>query len=86
MTVEIREWNIAVMEEMGALKKNNTLDLCALPIRHKTVGCKWMFTLKYKSVGTLDGYKTRLVVKWFTQTYGIDYSGTFSHVAKLNMV
>lgn len=63
-----------VMEEMGALEKNKTWDLCTLPKRHKSVGCKWMFTLKYKSDRSLDMYKARLVAKGFTQTHGVDYS------------
>ena len=38
MAIEILEWKIVVMEEMGALEKNNTWDLCALPKGHKAVG------------------------------------------------
>ncbi|KAA0051290.1 Cysteine-rich RLK (receptor-like protein kinase) 8 [Cucumis melo var. makuwa] len=80
------EWKNAIMEEMKALEKYRTWEIYALPKRHKTAGCKWMFSLKYKADGTLDRHKARLVEKGFTQTYGIDYSEIVSPVAKLNTV
>ena len=45
-----------------------------------------MFTLKHKADGSIDRYKARLVAKWYTQTYGVDYLETFAPVAKLNTV
>ena len=59
------------MEEMRALEKNKTWELYTLPKGHKSVGCKWVFTIKYRADGTLDRYKARLVAKGFTQTYGV---------------
>ena len=41
------------------------------------MGSKWVFTLKYKTNGTLDRHKARLVAKGFT---GVNYSETFSPV------
>ncbi|TYK30560.1 putative inactive tRNA-specific adenosine deaminase-like protein 3 isoform X6 [Cucumis melo var. makuwa] len=58
---ECPEWKNAVMEEMKALEKNNTWEICALPKGHKPVGCKWVFTLKYKADGTLDRHKARVL-------------------------
>ena len=49
-----------------------------------TVGCKWVFTIKYRLDGSLERYKARLVAKGFTQTYNIDYLETFAPIAKLN--
>ncbi|KAA0048512.1 Retrovirus-related Pol polyprotein from transposon 297 family [Cucumis melo var. makuwa] len=67
--LECPEWKNAVMEEMKALEKNRTWEICALPKGHKTVGCKWVFSLKYKADDTLDRHKTRLVAEGFAQTY-----------------
>ena len=84
--LKIPEWKEAVFEEMKALEKNGTWELVDLPRGKKTVGCKWVFTVKYESDGSLELYKSRLVSKGFTQTYGIDYLETFAPVAKLNSV
>ncbi|TYK14469.1 Cysteine-rich RLK (receptor-like protein kinase) 8 [Cucumis melo var. makuwa] len=58
-TLECPEWKNVVMEEMKALEKNRTWEICALPKGHKTVGCKCVFSLKYKAYGTLDRHKAR---------------------------
>ena len=62
------------------------LEVMNLPRGKKLVGCKWVFTVKYKADGTVERYKARLVVKGFTQTYDIDYTDTFAPVAKLNTI
>nr|GEZ99257.1 putative ribonuclease H-like domain-containing protein [Tanacetum cinerariifolium] len=71
---------------MKALKKNKTWDQCALPQEKKPVGCRWIFTVKYKPDGTVERYKARLVAKGHTQTYGIGYSETFYPVAKMDTI
>lgn len=79
-------WSLAIQEEMEALLKNNTWNLVQLPNGKKTVGCKWVFSVKYKVDGSVERYKARLVAKGYTQTYGVDYQETFSPVAKLNTI
>ncbi|KAH9722152.1 retrovirus-related pol polyprotein from transposon RE1 [Citrus sinensis] len=84
--LSVPEWKATILEEMNALEKNQTWKVVNLPKGKSTLGCKWVFTIKYNSDGSLERYKARLVAKGFTQTYGIDYSETFAPVAKLNTV
>ncbi|KAB2627810.1 hypothetical protein D8674_032605 [Pyrus ussuriensis x Pyrus communis] len=79
-------WTKAMEEEMDALQKNQTWDLVLLPRGKKRVGCRWVYTIKYKADGSIERYKARLVAKGYTQTYGVDYTETFAPVAKINTV
>ena len=79
-------WVTAMQVEMAALQQNHTWDLVSLPRGVKTVGCKWVFTVKYQADGTIERYKARLVAKGFTQVPGQDYGATFAPVAKLTTV
>ena len=73
-------------EEMKSLQKNETWELVECPPGKKPVGCRWIYTVKYKADGSIERFKARLVAKGYTQTYGIDYIETFAPVAKINIV
>lgn len=66
--------------EYDALIRNETWELVDLPPNGIVSGNRWFFKTKTKPNKTLDRYKTILVVQGFSQTIGIDYSKTFSHV------
>ena len=49
------------------------------------MGYKWIFTIKYKSDGSLD-IKARLITTEYTQTYGREFHETFAPMAKMNTI
>uniref|UniRef100_A0A2N9GYQ8 Reverse transcriptase Ty1/copia-type domain-containing protein n=1 Tax=Fagus sylvatica TaxID=28930 RepID=A0A2N9GYQ8_FAGSY len=81
--VKSSHWVDAMSKELEALEANHTWVLTSLPPGKQPIGCKWVYKLKFKSDGTIERYKARLVAKGYNQREGIDYSETFSPVAKL---
>ena len=79
-------WGNAMVDEMQALDDNGTWDLVPLPIRKKAIGCRWVFAVKFNHDGYIARFKAGLAAKGYTQTYDIDYSKTFSPIAKLTYV
>ena len=69
--------------KIAALEDNHSWTLASLPPHKKPIGCKWVYRIKYKSDGSIERYKARLVTKGFTQKEGLDYLETFSPVAKI---
>ena len=58
---------------IAALQENKTWNLVELPLERKPIGCRWIFKVKYDRFGAVERYKGRLVVKGYSQRYGIDY-------------
>lgn len=80
-----KQWVRAMDEEIQSLKENNTFTLTTLPKGKKTVGGKWVYSIKTDIDGK-DKYKARFVAKGYSQKMGIDYGETFSPTANLTSV
>ncbi|XP_075658622.1 uncharacterized protein LOC142628397 [Castanea sativa] len=77
------KWQDAMDAEINALEANNTWTITSLPPSKKPIGCKWVYRVKYKSDGSVERYKARLIAKDFTQKEGLDYIDNSSPVAKM---
>ncbi|RVW21039.1 Retrovirus-related Pol polyprotein from transposon RE1 [Vitis vinifera] len=54
-------WKIAMNEEMKSLQNNETWELIECPPEKKSVGCRWIYTVKYKADGSIERFKARLL-------------------------
>lgn len=57
-----------------------------LPTGKNVIGVKWIYKLKRNTNGSINRYKARLVAKWFLKTYGVDYSKSFTCMARLDII
>ncbi|RVW57587.1 Retrovirus-related Pol polyprotein from transposon RE1 [Vitis vinifera] len=75
-------WKAAMNEEMKSLQKNETWELIECPPGKKSIGCRWIYTVKYKADGSIERFKARLVAKaanlnWPLQQF--DVKNVFLH-------
>jgi hypothetical protein len=80
------KWKEEIWEEYTSLNKNKTWVVTKLPNGRFLVGCKSVFKVKLKSIGSIDRYKAPFVTKGYSQMVGINYQETFSLVVKITSV
>ena len=62
-----KEWKLATDSEYQSLIDNDTWDLVELPEGRTTVGCRWVFRVKYNGEGKVERFKSRLVADLLTK-------------------
>ncbi|MCO5576456.1 hypothetical protein L7F22_030266 [Adiantum nelumboides] len=78
------QWRLAMESKIASLQSNRTWVLAPLPHDRQAISCRWLLRRKYNLDGTVACYKARLVVRGFSQEYGVDYSETFFPTLRLS--
>lgn len=68
----------AMKNEFEALDESQTWTIETLPPGKTALGCQWVFTINYKSDGSVERHKARLVVLGNNQIAGEDFGETFA--------
>ena len=72
------KWKEAMDREMRELLERGTWETSTVPHGRKATRSRWVFTIKYKSDGTIERFKARFVVCGYSQVHGVDYEQCFS--------
>jgi hypothetical protein len=80
------KWQVAMDDEMNSLLQNHTWELVEKPCDRAVIKNRWVYRVKTNVDGSVDRFKARLVAKGYSQQAGIDYTETFSPVARLDTV
>lgn len=75
-----------IRQEIHALEKNKTWELTKLLAGKHALGSKWVYKIKYKADGSIERYKTRLIILGNTQQEGVDFTKIFTLVSKMVIV
>lgn len=81
-----KHWKAAIVEELEALKQNDTWELVSLPPDKRCITSKWVFKIKRHPNGQIHRYRARLVARGFDQVAGIDYVETFAPTTRYDTI
>ena len=85
LTPQADEWREAEARELESLVKKNVYTVCELPRGRRLVRTKWVYRTKREG-GHIVKWKARLVAMGFTQLAGIDFTETYSPVARFTSI
>ena len=71
-------WKEAIQSEIDSILQNHTWELVDLLPGYKPLSSEWVCKRKMKVDESIHKYKTRLVIKGYRQTEGLDYFDTYS--------
>ena len=81
-----KEWQTVLDYEIGQLEKLGTWVIEDLPKGHNTIPCSAVLKEKHGPDGEITSYRVRIVAGGHRQVEGVNYSETFSSVAKMPTV
>lgn len=80
---EAREWKQAVGDELDEVEALGTYEIIPRPHSVNAAKCQYTFWAKKDEMNRIICYKAHLILKSFSQIYGIDFHKTFAPTVQL---
>jgi len=68
------------------IERNQMWELVDISQHKKAIGVRWVYRTKLNSDGYVNKYKARLVVKGYARMFGVDFSETFTPIARMDTI
>jgi hypothetical protein len=75
-----------MVEEYASIMQNDVWEVVPRPDGKSVISSKWLYKIKYVVDGSIEKYKARFVARGFSQREGVDYSDTFTPVARYTSI
>jgi hypothetical protein len=85
-STDFSHWESAMTEELASLEEKGVGVLTPLPPGRKAVGSRWVYSHKYDENDQIARHKARVIAQGFMQIEGLDYTDTFTPIAKYDTV
>jgi hypothetical protein len=63
--LKVKEWHLAMMEELVSIEENQAWSLVHMPKGHRAIGLKWVFKPKQDENGNVIRHKAKLIAKGY---------------------
>ena len=83
---DFEKWVEACVAEVASLVENEVFEIVDRPASKPVITSKWIFKKTKGLSGAIEKYKAQVVARGFMQEEGVDYTETYSPIARFESI